>query len=31
MIEGILHKTGGVERRILVHYGVEDQKYLDRI
>jgi hypothetical protein len=29
--EGILHKTGGVDRRILAKYGVEDHRSLDRI
>jgi hypothetical protein len=31
MTEGILHKTGGVDRRIIVNYGVEDHKSLDRV
>jgi hypothetical protein len=31
MIEDILHKRGGVDRRILVNYRVEDHGSLDRI
>jgi hypothetical protein len=31
MTEGILHKIGGVDRRILVNYGAEDHRSLDRI
>jgi hypothetical protein len=30
-IEGILHKTGEVDRRIIVNYGVEDHRSLDRV
>jgi hypothetical protein len=31
MTEGILHKTGEVDRRIIINYGVEDYRSLDRV